>query len=200
MNACGERRHRVADVQRAGDVRVVDDAAQLVQRRGRRERSDAQRVEEVGDRADRQLHPRRPAARLRRARAAYQKRQNAIPTAASKTNSAAFAVIACDSYPERGPSARYRVRSRSAPGSSRGRASRRYTGRQWLRGRVVPGHATGRRQGRARSRDRVEGARARAAGLRGADHSVRAQRRLRAGALQLGPAHRPARMGGQRAW
>src|SRR5437763_12513486 len=43
----------------------------------------------------------------------YQKTQNATPTGASKTNSAAFAFIAPDSYPERGPCARYRVRARA---------------------------------------------------------------------------------------
>ncbi len=63
------------------------------------------------------IHVGRPLAFSRAC--AYQKRQNAIPMAASKTNSAAFAVIAQDSYPERGPSARYRVRSRSLASSGR---------------------------------------------------------------------------------
>ena len=65
----GEGRHGVADVERAGDVLVVDDLAELEERGRERERADAERVEEVGDEADHELQRRRPDAHAGDARA-----------------------------------------------------------------------------------------------------------------------------------
>ena len=94
-----DRRQGVADVQRARDEPVVHQPGRPEDRRRRRERSDAERVEEVGAEAHGVVQGRRRAARLprsapclRRLAPASQANTKATPIAASVRSSAFFAM------------------------------------------------------------------------------------------------------------
>ena len=54
-----DRRQHVADVERPGNLLIGDQAPELVRGRRLRERSDAERIEEVGDETDGQVQRRR---------------------------------------------------------------------------------------------------------------------------------------------
>ena len=152
-----DRRKRVADVQCSRNVFVGNEAQKLEERRRRRERADAERIEEIRDEADRDRDRGGKRAGQRRRGGAASARINATistsATMARPTNRIVRTVIAQTVRPQRAAAClprayalardRSRVRRRLEAASSRTAAALKYAARGWCmtmrRGRLL-GH------------------------------------------------------------